>query len=72
MTTPADAFKIADLVITVTERLAKLAAVAFKAAQAGDDRSVDEILPDPDDYPDEHAYQRIKAKADADYGPPST
>lgn len=61
-----------ELVFTVLDRLSKLGKAALAAARAGDDKAVDDILPDPDDYPDEHVYHRLKNQADQDYGPPSS
>jgi len=58
-----------DLVATVFARLTALARVALVAARAGDSKAVDDILPDPASYPDGHAYQRLRAQADEDYGP---
>lgn len=60
----------AETVFLILERLAKLGLRAVQAARMGDDQAVHDILPDPDKYPDEAAYQRIKRQAEADYPRP--
>ena len=56
-------------ILTVIERIVPIAIVAYEAAKRGDLKSVDEILPAPDSYPDDHAFNRIREQADRDYGP---
>lgn len=57
------------LIFTVIERLAALAPRAIAAAQRGDAKAVDEILPPAGQYPDDHAYHRVVEDLERDYGP---
>lgn len=60
------------LILKVIERSAALVQVALEAAKRGDAKAVDELLPDPEAYPADSAFQQYRDAAELDYGPRPT
>jgi len=59
-----------DTVLLILERLFGLGQAAVRAARAGDERAVQDILPELADYPDQRKLDQIQEDAAEDYGPP--